>query len=93
MEHELITLIYNIGTAVGVSVVISGLAALGAKDVAWDWKKYLYTLGITGLGSLAIIDTIDGGVNAGNLIAVALQIAGASFLGNKLINVATKLKK
>jgi len=91
MEPE-IQLAYNIGTAVGVSAVISGLAALSAVDVAWDWRKYLYTLGITGFGALAVVEGISGGVNAANFITTALAIFGASFLGNKLLKLATKLK-
>ena len=90
---EEIQLLYSIGTAVGVSAVLSGLAALSAKDVKWDWRKYLYTLGVSSFGALAIVNSIQDGVNAGNLISVALQIAGASFLGNKLIGLAAKLKK
>ena len=87
-----IQLAYNIGTAVGVSAVISGLAAISATDVEWNWRKYLYTLGITGFGALAVVEGIQGGVTAANFVTTALAIFGASFLGNKLIKLAGKLK-
>jgi hypothetical protein len=77
--------------AVVAGTIISGLAALGAAK-QWGWKKFLYTLGLAGIGGLVIVDASDG-INADNAISILLEIVGASFIGNKLLNIGGRLKK
>jgi len=76
----------------GIAVLVSGLAVLAAEEVKWQWKKFLYTVGIATVSGLAIVETQFGGVvDEGNLIPVLLAITGASFLGNKLFGIGKKL--
>ena len=91
MVEAEIQLAYNIAAALGVGTVISGLAALAAKKVTWTWKKYLYTLGLTTISGLIVIEGVSEGVNADNAVRIALEIIGASFLANKLRQVGQKL--
>lgn len=77
-----------------VGAVISGLAALGSKDIKWDWKKFLYSLGIATIAGLGIVNVQFGGViTEGNVLPVVLEIIGVSFIGSKLVNISKKLKE
>lgn len=79
-------------TVVGTGAVISGLSALSSEENKWSWKKFLYTLGISGVSGLAIIETLGGNVTADNWLNVVITITGASFIGNKLFGIGAKLK-
>ncbi len=73
-------------------VVISGLSVLAAEKGTFDARKFAYTLGLTTLSALAIVDTVQNGITGENVIAIFLQIIGASFLGNKLFGIGDKLR-
>ena len=79
---------------VGVIVsagVISGIAALADESVTFNGRKFLYTIGLVGISSLAFVIP-SGGFTESNALSLFLEIAGASFIGNKLIGVANKLR-
>lgn len=77
----------------GIAVLISGLAALASEKAKFQWKRFLYTIGIATVSGLAVVQTqFAGVVTEANAIAVILAITGASFLGNKLFGIAKKLK-
>ncbi len=71
--------------------VMSVITALGSAT-AWSWQKLLYTIGLATITGLVVVDVVAG-VTADNAIGLFLQIVGASFLGNKLINISGRLKK
>jgi len=79
--------------SVGAGVVISGLAALSAEKAKFDFKKFLYTLGIATISGLAIIEATGGEVTSANALTTVVSIFGASFVGNKLFGIAKKLQK
>ena len=89
LEDALVSTLATVG---GTAVLISGLSALSSEEVGWDWKKFLYTAGIAGISGLAIVEALGGQVNANNWINVVVSIVGASFIGNKLFGIGTKLK-
>jgi len=84
-------LIAKILLATVAGTIISGLAVLGAEKGTWGWKKFLYTLGLAGISGLVVVNVAEG-VNSDNAIGLFLEIVGASFLGNKLLNISRKLK-
>ena len=71
--------------------VMSGISALGSTS-KWSWQKLLYTLGLATISGLVVVDVVSG-VTEDNAIGLFLEIVGAAFLGNKLINISGKLKK
>jgi len=90
-EHLVIDpLVSQILLAIVSAGIISGLAVL-SETTKWGWKKFLYTLGLAGIAALVIVEA-NGPITEGNVLTVFLEIVGASFLGNKLISVAGKLK-
>jgi len=83
------TLLATIGTA----AVISGISALAAETAKFDFRKFLFTIGIATVSGLAIVQTqFNGAITEDNFIPVFLAITGASMLGSKLFGVANKLK-
>jgi len=80
----------KLALAVITGIIISGLAAL-SSDAKWGWKKFLYTLGLAGISGLVVVDASNG-VTGENAISLFLEIIGASYIGNKLLGVADKLK-
>lgn len=73
--------------------VISGLAALGNKEgTNWDWKKFVYSVGVAVISALTVIGTGGIEINENTVISIFLAIVGTSFLGNKAVSIATKLK-
>lgn len=89
-EIVLDPLVSKIALAIIAGTVIAGLSALGSAT-EWGWKKFLYTLGLAGISGLVVVDIAEG-VTGDNAISLFLQIVGASFLGNKLINISGRLK-
>ena len=85
---KLVTDVLGIVASAGV---ISGIAALAEETIAFNGRKFLYTLGIVGISSLGIVIPA-GGFNETNALSLFLQISGASFIGNKLVGVAEKLR-
>jgi hypothetical protein len=52
-----------------------------------------YTLGLTTISALAVVDVVEGGTITGdNAISVFLEIIGASFIANKLFGIGDRLK-
>lgn len=79
----------------GISgVIISGLSTLGNKeDTTWDWRKYLYTTGIAVISALIVVDGLKTDLTVeSNIIPAFIAVVGTSFLGNKLIGIAQKIK-
>ena len=76
---------------VGTGTVISGLSTLAEEKVAWNWKKFLYTLGIASISGLGIIEASGGAVTEATVIPTVVSIVGASFIGNKLFGIGAKL--
>lgn len=71
--------------------IISGLSVLASKD-EFNYRKYLYTFGLAGLSSLAIVQAVSEGITPDNVAGLFLQVVGASFLGNKLFGIGDRLK-
>ena len=79
---------------VPTAVAISGLSILAEEGKKWDWRKFAYTAGIATFAGIALIESqFASTVTAENILAVIAAIAGASFLGNKAIIIASRLKK
>lgn len=85
---HLVTDVIGIVASAGI---ISGIAALAEDTIKFSAKKFLYTIGIVGLTSLAIVVPV-GGFTEANALQLFFEVAGASLLGNKLLSVATKLR-
>lgn len=73
-------------------LTVSGLTALGAETKQWVWRKFAYSLGIATLSALVVIEGLNVQLTDANLITVFVSVIGTSFLGNKLVTLASALK-
>ena len=73
-------------------LTVSGLTALSNEDKAWIWRKFAYSLGIAVVSSLVVVEGLNIAITDANAITVFVSIIGTSFLGNKLVNLSSKLK-
>jgi hypothetical protein len=73
-------------------LTVSGLTALGNENKAWVWRKFAYSLGIATVSAVVVIDGLNVQLTEANLIATFVTVIGSSFLGNKLVTLASKLK-
>ena len=88
---EIPQLVTDIAGVIASAGVISGIAVLAEDKLSFDGRKFLYTIGLVGVSALAFV-VPAGGFTEQNALALFLQIAGASMIGNKLIGVAQRLK-
>jgi hypothetical protein len=87
MFENLITTIVLAGIA---GLTVSGLAAL--KGGEWNWRPFIYSLSIAILSGLIVIDGLAIAINETTVVTIFLSIIGSSYIGNKAIGIATKLK-
>ena len=73
-------------------LTVSGLTALSNEDKTWIWRKFAYALGIAVVSSLVVVEGLNIAITDANAITVFVSIIGTSFLGNKLVNLSSKLK-
>jgi len=87
------TLVNALAITVPTAVAISGVAILADSDKSWDWRKFLYTIGLATFAGVGIIQTqFAGAVTEANVLAIIGAIAGGTYFGNKAIGTATRLK-
>jgi|GEM_PF-5157058 len=86
------TIVYPIILASGTGVVVSGLAAVAQDEPVWQWKKFLYSVGLASIAGLVIVNGFGEPISEDNAIPIVLQVIGASFIGNKANTILAKLK-
>ena len=88
-------LIVHLAVGAGMGFLISALSVLSDVNNAWNNRQFAYTAILGAFAALGIINGVEGGITAENFIGVILMIAGATFLANKGIKLASKagLKK
>lgn len=74
-------------------LVVSGLTALGAETKTWVWRKFAYSLGISTMSALVVVEGLNVAITDANAITVFVSVIGTSFLGNKLVTLASTLKQ
>ena len=86
-------LIVQLIVGVGMGGIISVMSYLSQPLQDWDNRKFIFSIGVAVFSALAIIQSIEGGITEDNIIYVILTIAGSSFLTNKTIQIAARLKE
>lgn len=77
--------------ALGVGAFTSVMSKLASGE-KWDNKKFAYTLGVTFVSGLVVVNAVSGGVNEGNVLEVFLAILGTNFITHTGISVGGRLQ-
>jgi len=81
----------EIGVGIGLGTLISIMAFLASKD-KWNNRLFGYTLVLGVITTFGVIEGIEGGVDETNILKVILEVAGLSFLANKGIKMADRIR-
>jgi hypothetical protein len=86
------TLLSNLILAGVAGTIISGLRVLSADGKTWDWRKYLFSVGIAVLAALVYIDGLGQAVTEETILPLFLGIIGTSWIGSELQQIAGRLR-
>ncbi len=86
----------QIMTDIAVGGGLGFLASLLGKwssSTPWSSSKLAYTVIISTVAAIGVIQGIQGGhVTDQNILSVIISVLGAGFLGNKAIQISSKLR-
>ena len=87
-ENFGIQLVFGIALGIVTSVI-----AWLADTKPWSHKLLAYTIVISTISALGVINGLDGGIiNDKNALPLILEVLGAGFIGNKSIQILNRIQ-